>query len=118
LALLILFALSLTSSMHALTDAINYGFDVSIVPEQNQAGIYQAKFTVINLNGDKVIVAPTIRFRAGEPASSSSTADDSGVVFDFSVSVDKEASIAQYQVKAHNVNGVISSVQAKVALSK
>jgi hypothetical protein len=115
--LVLLAALALAGLANTGTGTTQYGFDASIVPEQNSPGIYQAKFAVVNLGNGKTLVAPTLRFRAGEPVSSSAVAE-SGDSFDFSVSVDSSASSAQYEVKVKNGSSVVSRTQARIALGK
>ena len=114
---LILCVLAVSVSGNTVSDAKNYGFDVSIIPEQSNAGVYIAKFSVTDLTTGKIVVRPTLRFRAGDPISSSAVGE-SGVAFEFSVSIDEAASTAEYQVKVINGASIISSSQAKIALAK
>lgn len=117
LSFLILCVLAVSASGNTVNDAKNYGFDVSIIPEQNNAGVYQAKFSVTDLATTNVVVAPTLRFRAGESASTSAVGE-SGVSFEFSVSINEAASTAEYQVKVKDGASVVSSSLAKIALAR
>jgi hypothetical protein len=106
------------SIMNAGTTSSNYGFDVSINPETANPGIFQAKFVVSELASGKVVVAPTIRFRAGESAETTAGDSNNGINFKFSVSVDSKGSVAEYRAVVLNSNTEISRSQAKISLSK
>jgi hypothetical protein len=112
----VLACLVLLVNLNAQTNSTNYAFDVSILPEQDSAGVFQAKLSVIDLHSNKVISAPTIRFRAGQPAHASSV-DENGMAFQFSVSVDELASVAEYKAEALKGSTTISRSQAKIALN-
>jgi hypothetical protein len=115
---LVLCVIGFNGFINASTNPPGYGFNVSITPEQNSQGIFTAKFTVTNLNSSAVVAAPTIRFRAGEPAESTSVSTEGGTSFSFSVSVDDKASIAEYEVKVLEGASIISRSQASISLHK
>jgi hypothetical protein len=107
-----LFALSVRGE----TTSPNYGFKVSIFPEQASPGVYQAKFAVTDLNTDRIVSAPTIRFRAGQPAQAS--AEDGGkTAFKFSVSVNESGSVAEFKAEALKDGATISRSQGTVSLN-
>jgi hypothetical protein len=106
------------SFMNAETTTSNYGFDVSINPETANPGIFQAKFVVSELASGKVVVEPTIRFRAGESAEATAGDTNNGINFKFSVSVDSKGSAAEYRAVVLNSNIEISRSQAKISLSR
>ncbi|MCI0618438.1 hypothetical protein L0244_36125, partial [bacterium] len=103
--------------LNAGTTQSNYGFDVSINPEATNPGVFQAKFVISELTSGKVVAAPTIRFRAGQPAETTAGDSKDGIHFKFSVSIDQKGSLAEYTAVVLNSNTEISRSQAKIALS-
>jgi hypothetical protein len=117
--LLIILALAFFTSyslMNAETVPSNYGFDVSINPEVTNPGVFQAKFVISEITSGKVVAAPTIRFRAGQPAETTAGDSKDGIHFKFSVSIDQQGSLAEYTAVVFNSNTEISRSQAKIAL--
>jgi hypothetical protein len=117
--LLIILALAFFTSyslMNAETVPSNYGFDVSINPEVTNPGVFHAKFVISELTSGKVVAAPTIRFRAGQPAETTAGNSKDGIHFKFSVSIDQKGSFAEYTAVVFNSNTEISRSQAKIAL--
>ena len=78
------------SFMNAETVPSNYGFDVSINPEVTNPGVFRAKLVISELASGKAVAAPTIRFRAGQPAETTTGDTKDGINFKFSVSVDEK----------------------------
>lgn len=113
--LILAFAFSF-SFMNAETVPSNYGFDVSISPEAATPGVFQAKFVISELASKKIVAAPTIRFRAGEPAQVTAGHPKDGVNFKFSVSIDKKGLMAEYNAVVLSSNTEISRSKAKISL--
>lgn len=116
LAILIAPLLSVPASFtNAGTASPSYGFDLSIAPDQDIANAYQAKLVITELASKKIIAAPVIRFRAGEPAQTTSQGSDD-VDFQFSVAVNKTASAAEYEITLLRANTIVSHSQGKISL--
>src|SRR5262245_5739920 len=105
------------SFINAATVPSNYGFDVSITPESANQGIFQAKLVISELSSGKIVAAPTIRFRAGQPAETTAGQTKDGINFKFSVSVDEKGSVAEYSAAVLQSTTEISRSQAKISLS-
>lgn len=102
------------SSMSASNPSPSYGFDVSIVPDQQVPGAYVAQLKVSELDSARVVAAPAIRFRAGEP--STTTTEGEGMNFRFSVSVTQSGDAAEYDASVLNGKTVVSSSHGKISL--
>ncbi len=116
LSILALTFLTSYSLMNAETVPSNYGFDVSINPEATNPGVFQAKFVISELSSGKVVAAPMIRFRAGQPAETTAGDSKDGVHFKFSVSVDEKGALAEYRAAVYNSNIEIARSEAKISL--
>lgn len=102
------------SSMSASNPSPSYGFDVSIVPDQQAPGVYVAQLQVSEVASARVIAAPAIRFRAGEPSTTTTAGD--GMNFRFSVSVTQSGDAAEYDASVLNGKTVVSSSHGKISL--
>lgn len=100
------------------TSTPSYGFDVSIVPDQQISDAYQAKLVVRELDSNMVVAAPTIRFRAGEPANTTTAGGANGVNFQFSVAVNEKDGTAEYDAAVLQANKIVSRSQGKISLRK
>jgi hypothetical protein len=103
------------SYMNASSVSSNYGFDVSITPDVAKQGVFQAKLVISELTSGKIVAAPTIRFRQGQPAEVTAVDIKDGVNFKFSVSVDETGSVAEYSAAVLQSNTEISRSQAKIS---
>ena len=100
-----------------LTETRHYGFNVSIAPDQERSNVYKATFEVTSLNDGKLIAAPSLLFKAGEPASCS-VDGDSTASFKFEVSVVGSVPTAKYQIQVLSGNSLLSKTIAEVKLAK
>lgn len=94
-----------------------YGFDLSIVPDEQVADAYLANLVITELSSKTIVASPSIRFRAGEPAQTTSQ-EGSDVDFQFSVAVNKSASAAEYDITLLHANSIVSRSQGKISLKK
>ena len=100
------------------TSTPSYGFDVSIVPDQQVSDAYQAKLVVKELDSNTVVAAPTIRFRAGQTANTTTAGETNGVNFQFSVAVNEKSGVAEYDAAVLQAKTIVSRSQGKISLRK
>jgi hypothetical protein len=112
------FLFSATFSMSEGTTKASYGFDVSIVPDEQVSDVYQAKLVVKELDSNMVVSAPTIRFRAGERANTTTAGEANGVNFQFSVAVNEKSGVAEYDAAVLQAKTIVSRSQGKISLRK
>jgi hypothetical protein len=102
----------------AQTSSAAYDWNLLIVPDAKLANAFFAKLVVKEIGSNKVLVAPSLRFRAGEPVEATSGENENGIAFQFSVAVSPDGSTAHYKGTLTHANNVISSTQASISLRK
>ena len=121
-SILIIFATVLFVGAFALVgfgipETKHYGFNVSIAPDQERADVYKATFQVTSINDGKLIAAPTLLFRAGQPASCS-VDGGSSASFKFDVSVMGSNPTAKYEIQVFDGKSLESKTVAEIKLAK
>jgi hypothetical protein len=102
----------------AQTSPAAYDWDLSIVPDAQLANAFLAKLVVKEIGSNKVLVSPSLRFRAGEPVEATSGENENGIAFQFSIAVSPDASTAHYQGTLTHAKTVISRIQATISLRR
>ena len=93
------------------------GTEIVVEPDPSGDDLYLCRMVLRDLDSDEVLSAPTVRFRAGEPASVSSQLP-SGAVFELEVEVDAAGETGRWSSEVRLDQRVVSRQSGSLRLPR